>query len=336
MKQFKELRESISIILEATISASGANAGEHHTKYVKPYLPGGEKHSEGTHTLETNAGHIESGSQVTVHGHSIIGGKHHVTISKTNDSGNKVTVLASKLQKPGTKVENKGHAYETNFFNHLKSHSIVPKTATPAGSTGGTDFPIENKKQKTTHKGRASSEGNIFHGEAKMDTSAAFGQLTIHHNEKKGWHISDKARELRPNYASHIEKSGVLEHLNKHHNPSKGNVETTESGRAKSVFLPHPNLEPANAYLNDHHVHVLQVGGGYGTYHVGKKDVTGHGFPALSGKGKWTVREKQKGNKSARTVMFQPAGKKGLTPSHINLEKDEHAQAFKKTLGHTE
>jgi hypothetical protein len=333
MKQFKVLRESLNQIAEAVISASGGNADSHHEKYVKPYLPGNEKHAEGTHTLAATAGHIEKGSQVTIHNHRTIDNKSHVTISKPNDSKNKVTVPVSRLEKPGTKVENEGHKFETNLFNHLQSHNIVPKEAKPAGSTGGTDFPIQNKAKNTTHKGRASSEQNVFHGEAKMDTTAAFGQLTVHHTPEKGWHVPDKARALRPKYAKEVEKSGVLEHLNTHSDPTKHKIETTASGRAKSIVFKHPDLKPANAYLEDHHVHVLHVGGGYGTYHIGKKDVTGHGFPALKGEGKWTAREKQKGNKTARTIMFQPNGTKGLEKSHINLENDDHAKAFKKTLG---
>ncbi len=37
-------------------------------------------------------------------------------------------------------------------------------------------------------------------------------------------------------------------------------------------------------------------------------DETGHGLPKISGKGVWRIREKQKGNKSARTVAFHPDG----------------------------
>jgi hypothetical protein len=106
MKQFKELREFLIQIAEAVISASGGNAESHHEKYVRPYLPGNEKHAEGTHTLAANAGHIEKGSQVTIHGHRMIDGKSHVTISKPNDARNKTTVPVSRLEKPGTKVEN--------------------------------------------------------------------------------------------------------------------------------------------------------------------------------------------------------------------------------------
>jgi hypothetical protein len=158
------------------------------------------------------------------------------------------------------------------------------------------------------------------------------GQLTIHHTKEKGWHIKDTQRAKRPEYAKHIEKSGILKHMNKNH-PDPEKEQSTSSGRAKTIEIKHPNLHPAEGYLKDHHVHVLQVGG-HGTYKVGEKDETGHGLPSISGKGKWRIREKQKGNKSARTVAFHPDGVKGLNKSHIDLDKDEDLHKFKKTLGH--
>lgn len=326
----------VKALTESRISGSGVDAARHASKYITPYLPGGEKHAEGTHKLGVSTNGMEAGTALTIHGHHVDNsGTHHVTVSKQGSS-DKVTLPASKLTKPtgATKVENKGHQYEKQFFEHAKKHGLVPEGHKPAGSTAGTDFPILNKKKNTTHSGTVSSEDRVMHGEAKAGLTAAFGQLTIKHTPEKGWHIPDEARAKRPEYANEIEKAGIIEHMNKHHDPDKHEIKTTASGRAKSIQMDHPNLNPAKAYLKDHHVHVLQVGGGYGTYRVGEKDHTGHGLPELSGKGKWTVREKQFGNKRARTVMFQPAGKSGLNKSHVNLEKDEDMQKFKKTLGH--
>jgi len=236
----------------------------------------------------------------------------------------------SKMHKPGEAPTNKGHDYESKFVDRLKHHGIMPHHLSGAGSTGGTDFAVENRQKKTVHNGTVS--GSLLNGETKDGVTAAMGQLTIHHTKEKGWHIGDAAREKRPLYAKQIEKSGVLAHMNKHFkNPNKAT--TTESGRAKTIEIKHPDLDPAHAYLQDHHVHVLQVGG-YGTYSVGKKDETGHGLPNISGKGSWRIREKQKGNKSARTVAFHPDGKSGLNKSTYDLDKDEDLFKFKKTLGH--
>lgn len=324
----------------APMSASGAQAERHVKQYVTPFLPGGERHAEGTHILAKDHGSLKAGTSVTLHKHftqPAAGDKttHHVEVSAAG-STEKHSVPISKLLKPGEAPKNEGHKFETEFIEHVKKHGIMPKEAKGAGSTAGTDFVVENKKKKTMHPGTVSAEENVFHGETKQDTSAAFGQLTIHHSPEKGWHIGDKARANRPKYAEEIEKSGILDHMNKHYDPDKHEIPTTKSGRAKSITVDHPNLDPAEAYLRDHHVHILHVGGGYGTYHVGEKDETGHGFPSISGHGKWTVREKQAGNKRARTVMFQPNGVKGLNKSHVNLEDDKHISDFKKTLGHTE
>ena len=151
---------------------------------------------------------------------------------------------------------------------------------------------FENRKKKMTHPGAVT--GSLLNGETNDGVTASMGQLTIHHTKEKGWHIKDAQKAKRPEYAKHIEKSGILKHMNKHE-PDPEKSETTASGRTKTIEIKHPNLHPAEGYLKDHHVHVLQVGG-YGTYSVGNKDETGHGLPNISGKGAWRIREKQKGN----------------------------------------
>lgn len=310
------------------IKGSGSEAQRHFDKYIKPHLGS----STPTHTLGKAHGDLEAGAQLRLHSTEDINGKTHAIVS-VNGSKQKHTIPVSKLYKPGEAQTNKGFDYENSFIDRMKQHKIMPQEAAGAGFTGGTDFVIHNPKKNTQHKGRAKSSESIFHGETKRDTTAAMGQLTIKHTPERGWHIPDEAREKRPQYAKAIEDAGIIDHMNKHYDPKTSKIETTASGRAKSIFLKHPNLDPAEAYLHDHHVHVLQVGSGYGTYRVGRKDATGHGFPRVTGKGKWTIREKQAGNKSARTVMFQPDGVNGLNKSHINLDDDEHIQKFKKTLG---
>ncbi len=314
------------------IRGAGADAARHHDKYIKPHLVRGTD-SPLTHTLGKDHGIIPSGTRLRLHKVEDIGGKAHVHVS--DQHGNKHVVPVAKLHKPTAKTENRGHEFENHFIEHLKKHGLMDQDAKGAGSTAGTDFHVINKKQNTRHEGKVSSHHNIgaYNGETKQDTTAAMGQLTIKHDPKKGgWHIPEEARAKRPEYAKEIEKAGILHHMNQHH-PDPHKTETTASGRAKSVSLPHHNMEPANAYLKDHHVDLLHVGGGYGTYAVGK-DKTGHGLPNVSGKGKWTVREKQAGNKTSRTVMFQPHGRSGLNKSHVNLENEDHMAAFKKTLGH--
>jgi hypothetical protein len=306
------------------MTASGVAGEDHLKKYVTPHL--GSK--EFTHTLATEHEDLPAGSSVKLKSVERINGKIHVHAE--DQTGNHQLIPISKLHKPGEAPPNKGHDYESKFVERLKHHGIMPHHLSGAGSTGGTDFAIENKKKKTMHPGTVS--GSLLNGETKDGVTAAMGQLTIHHTKEKGWHIGDAAKTKRPKYAKSIEKSGILDHMNAwHRNPEKS--QTTASGRAKTIELDHPNLDPAEAYLQDHHVHVLQVGG-YGTYRVGKKDETEHGLPNVSGQGVWRIREKQKGNKFARTVAFHPAGKKGLNKSTYDLDKDEDLFNFKKTLGH--
>lgn len=306
------------------LTASGAAGEEHVRKYITPHI-GSE---EFTHTLAAEHEDLPAGSRIKIKKVMHVGGKIHVDARDQND--NQQIIPISKLYKPGEAPKNKGHDYESKFVDRMKKHNIMPAHLSGAGSTSGTDFAVENKKKGVFHP--ASVNGDLLNGETKDGVTAAMGQLTIHHTPGKGWHVGDKAREKRPLYAKQIEKSGILKHLNETI-PDPNKAETTASGRAKTMEIKHSNMDPANAYLQDHHVHVVQVGG-YGTYSVGKKDETGHGLPKITGKGVWRIREKQKGNKSARTIAFHPDGKKGLNKSHIDLDRDEDLFAFKKTLGH--
>jgi hypothetical protein len=307
-----------------TLTASGKTGEDHQKRYIDPHIGSNKP----THVLAKEHDDIPAGSSVKLHKVEHINGKIHVHAE--DETGNHHVIPISKLHKPGEAPKNKGHEYESKFVERMKQHKVMPEHLSGAGSSSGTDFAIENKKKGKFHAGTVS--GHLLNGETKNGTTAAMGQLTIHHSKDKGWHIKDSQKAKRPEYAKHIEKSGILKHMNKHHpNPEK--EQTTSSGRAKTIEIKHPNLHPAEGYLKDHHVHVLQVGG-HGTYKVGEKDETGHGLPSISGKGKWRIREKQKGNKLARTVAFHPDGVKGLNKSHIDLDKDDDLHKFKKTLGH--
>ena len=315
------------IITEARgiLTASGDTGKDHQKRYIDPHI--GSKTP--THILAKEHDDVPAGAHLKLHKVEHINGKIHVHATAT-ETGSQHVIPISKLHKPGEEPKNKGHDYETKFVDRLKQHGIMPKHMSGAGSTSGTDFAVENKKKGKFHAG--SVTGQLLNGETKNGTTAAMGQLTIHHTTEKGWHIKPELREKRPEYAKHIEKSGILKHMNTHH-PEPEKEPTTASGRSKTIVIKHPNLHPAEGYLKDHHVHILQVGG-HGTYKVGDKDETGHGLPSISGKGQWHIREKQKGQKSARTVAFHPDGVKGLNKSHIDLDNDEHLNKFKKTLGH--
>lgn len=325
---FKYFRENLQEA-RGFIKSFGSEAERHKQKYLDPYV-GSE---EPTHEVGTSHSSLPVGSKVKIHSvYTDKDKKNYAVVSGENKE--KIDIPVSKLLKPGEEKVNLGTKYESDFVERMRKHGLVPKNFTAAGSTAGADVVVINKKKNTTHPGKVMGENSVFQGEVKQDVTAAMGQLTIKHNKDKGWHIPDDARAKRPKYAAEIEKAGILDHMNKAL-PDPSKTETTASGRAKNIVLKHPDLGPADAYLQDHHAHFVQVGSGFGTYKVGEKDHTEHGLPSLKGNGKWTIREKQVGNKSSRTVMFQPDGKKGLEKSHINLDVDEHLDSFKRTLGHS-
>jgi hypothetical protein len=191
---------------------------------------------------------------------------------------------------------------------------------------------IINKRQKRTHLARdVTSQANELNGEVKKDTGAAFGQITIKHDPSKGgWHIPDDAREKRPKFAAAIEQAGIIDRMNKHV-PDPDKAPTTLSGRAQTITISHPDLKPADAYLQDHNVHFLHVAS-HGTFSVGGRDVTGHGLPPLTGQGAFDVRDKHRNG--TRTIQFRPMDSGGLIKSHVNLNNDDHLDAFAKTLGY--
>lgn len=322
-------------INESSIAGSGKDMERHKSKYIDPHInaPGF------THALNREWGRLRPGSLVRLLSteFKVVRGVNTLHVNAVDESGNHYLIPVGYLGKPGTKKENKGHDFENKTIDRLKSIGIMPAEIQGAGSTGGTDFVMIDKKKNKKYKGRA-TEAEKLNGETKLGLTAAFGQITIHFNETTGkWFVGDKAKngtdkiQGHPKFAAAVEASGILEYLNEHHNPNKG-VRETKSGRAETITMKHPNLNPAKAYLKDHKVDVLHVGSGYGTYGVG--EATEHlGLPIIEGTGKWTIREKAAGQKLARTIMFQPDGVKGLKKSSVNIDNDADLLDLAKKLG---
>jgi hypothetical protein len=316
-RQFLQLDEQT--MSRGLIKGSGMDAARHEKAYITPHL--GSK--EFTHTLGKEHDGVPAGSKLRLHKAEYLDGKLHVHATDENTK-EKHVIPVSKIQKPGEVKQNKGFDYEQKFVDRLKKHGLMEGEA--AGFTSGNDFNLVNKKNKTKHKGEVHHE-SALQGETKADKTAAFGQLTIAHDKKKGgWHIPDENRTSRPGYAKHIEAKGIIDFMNKHHKPT-GLV--AGGAKAKNVTFAHENLEPANAYLKDHHVDLVQLGK-HGTYKVGKTDKTGHGLPGLSGQGEFLVRQKTS-DPLKRTVQFKV---KKAEKSHVDLDNDEHLSAMAKTLGH--
>jgi hypothetical protein len=312
------------------LQASGREAARHTAKYITPYIGNGQ---EGTHTIASKAPGLNVGDNVTIHSHHVDDqGVHHIVVSKPGSS-ERITIPTSKIRKVGTNSANKGHRAEDAFHERMKKWGLTSPGSTPAGSTAGSDVTIINKAQNNTpHLVRdVTSQANELNGEVKKDTSAAFGQITIRHDPLKGgWHIPDDARKKRPKFAAAIENAGIIDQMNKRV-PDPDKAAITNSGRAQTITIDHPDLKPAEAYLEDHNVDFVHVDS-HGTYRVGDRDVTGHGLPPLTGQGAFDVRDKHR-NKT-RTIQFRPRDSRGLIRSQVNLNNDDHLDAFAKTLGY--
>lgn len=312
------------------IKGGGLDAERHYNTYVRPHIGS----NEFTHILGKAHSRLTPGSKVKfLPIQPERDNRGIVNVHCQDEQGNNYLIPVSKFFKPGPEKVNKGTKYESDFIDVLKKDNMMPQDIQGAGNTDGTDFVLINRKTKSTNKGRViGSEDKLLNGETKNGVTAAMGQLTLVWDENSKWHFTAEAMNRRPLYAKAIIDSGIVKYLNKVC-PDPFAAETTASGRAKSIYLPSENLDPAIAYLKDHHVDVLQIGDGFGTYKVNDQDVTGCGLPKLSGKGKWTIREKQSGNKTSRTVVFQPAGKGALVKSHFNLDNENDRKTMKKALG---
>jgi hypothetical protein len=328
MLSFKEY------ISEVAILAKGQSAERHAKQYVTPYLPGGSKHGAGTHEVASSVGHLNPGDKVTLHGHSVENGVHHVTVSGGN-SNNKIKIPVNKLHKPTTR-KNRGLAQEGAIAAKLSKSGLMEGGG--AGFTGGNDFHLIDKRKKTPKKIRGTEGHTVSQvtGEHKSDiATTAFGQLTVSRHPKTGkWHISDEARARRPEYASHIEKAkvtgpdgkkrSIIDHLNHTEPMGTSNKSGFNSDRT--------DLSPAHGYMRDHHVHVLHVDS-HGTFRAGASEKEDHhklGLPSMEGEGSFRVRQKTD-NPNMRTVQFSI---KKLNKSGIHLGKDEDIDKMKKILGH--
>lgn len=337
LKQF--VTEDYGFITEATISATGLSAARHTKQYITGYLPGEDKHSkQGTHTVAADVKGLAKGDKVTLHSHHVATddkGKetHHVTVSKPGSRA-KITIPTSKLQKPTTR-RNRGFEQEGALAARLNEHGLMEGGG--AGFTGGNDFHLLDKRSIKPKKIRGteghSTEG--IQGEHKSNIkNTAFGQITLsRHPETGRWHIDDKARAKRPEYAEHVEKATITVDGKKKSLLDHLNATEPEGTSNKSGFeSDHTTTAPAHAYMRDHHVDVLHIDT-HGTYRAGMSaegDRHKLGLPALAGMGRFRVRQKTD-DPNKRTAHFSITD---LEKSNIHLGNDEHIGLIKKKLGH--
>lgn len=333
------MQRFLSFITEVTIQASGLSAERHTKQYITPYLPGEAKHAEGSHVVATDHGELKAGQHVTIIGHEVrtsVTGKqiHHATVQAVG-SKTKHVIPTNKLHKPITSARaNKGLQQESKLTAHLNKHGLMKGGG--AGFTGDNDFHLIDKRGGKEKKigGTEGAKGAI-QGEHKSDIkSTAFGQITLSRHPKTGmWHIDEKARAKRPEYAKHVEsatitvggkKKSLLQHLNK--------TEPHGTSNKAGFYSDSTTTAPAHAYMRDHHVDVAHIDT-HGTYRAGmseNKDIHKLGLPVLNGEGRFRVRQKTD-NPNKRTVQF---GITKLEKSSTHIGTDEGAEKIKKVLGH--
>lgn len=320
--RFSEFLENL---FETAIVGTGYKAPRHTKTYITPFI--GQKL---THNLARSVGGHSEGTAVTIHSTREEGGKHFATISASD--GKKFEVPHSYLHKPESVVVRKGtagFAKENELADKLKSRGLMDKNTATAGSTGGVDFHIINKKKGIKYGGKVSDQ---IGGESKISLKAKMGAIAVIHTKEKGWHVSPKSKIQKPNLAHALESSRVngkplLDHLNEHWgSPENGK-------RLPNVITDTTDLHPMHAYLRDHHADVLHIHT-HGTFRGGlseKKDRTGGGFPVPKGTGRFTVgRERAGGTVNAAFRVHS----KEFSKSNVDLMNDEHLNKIAKKLGH--
>lgn len=330
------------LLSEAKLSASGSRAQYHADKYIRPFLQGQPEHKPLSHEIEGDVGGFKAGDKVTMHSHHIDDkGIHHVVVSKPGTK--KTAIPISKIKKVSGR-KNIGFEQESKLVNHLNGHGLMQGSG--AGSTAGNDFHLIDKRGKSKKKisgseGVTTSESSVT-GEHKSNLTAAFGQITLTRHPQTGlWHINDKARANRPEYAKAVENAtitvnGKRKKLIDHMNDVQGRNYRKPAGRAtaEDISSDDHDLSPAHAYMRDHHVDLVHLDS-HGTYRAGlsqNKDRHNIGLPSLSGTGRFRVRQKDRNNDKARTVQFMI---RKLPKSDVHIGTDEGAQQMKKVLGHT-
>jgi hypothetical protein len=330
---------SVFLFEQVAMKASGISAARHTSQYITPYLPGGVKHSADTHEIASDHGSLRAGQKVTIVGHEIKqdtkGKDIHHAIVRASGSKQKQSIPTNKLFKPATSArKNKGFAQEGQLAQHLNKHGLMKGGG--AGFTGDNDFHLIDKRGAKDKKiGGTEGDKGAIQGEHKSDIkTTAFGQITLSRHPKTGdWHIDEKARAKRPEFAEHVERAtvtvgGVKKRLLGHLTQKEPPGTTNKSGFNSDST----DARPAHAYMRDHGVDVAHIDT-HGTYRAGvseHKDTHKLGLPVLSGEGRFRVRQKTD-NPNKRTVQFSLTK---LDKSHTNIGTDEGAEKFKKVLGH--
>lgn len=206
-----------------------------------------------------------------------------------------------------------GFNYENQVADKLKKHGIMDKSTKTAGSSG--DAP-------DAHMNIGGKKHNL---EVKADKGAMFGQLELHHNDEKGWHVSPRAAAKYPATANHPAVKAFVKHVNKTWGKPSGDYDTDL--KMGNVYHEHSDTSPIAAhYHKDRKTPYVQIGKGHGLYHLGS-DEANIGTPELEGhtqlraRMKYRGTDKKTGKKKYGSLMVMSL--KGSVPkSHLNIDSD--------------
>lgn len=340
------IRETARLINEAEterlkpLTASGPVAERHTRQYIAPFHGGeqGFTHKIVSDDRETG---LKAGTEVSIVSSHVENGKHYTTV-KAKDREGTFKVINSKLNKPRHLIKDvaqPGLSKEVELARKLQEAGIMAKGASTAGQTHGNDFhliKVDNEGKRSRLRGRQSRKiptpKEIF-GESKIGFGAKFGEVSLAHSDEKGWHIPDHVRAKRPLFAALVERQTVngkpvFQHLNEvWGKPERGGK------NPRQVMADETDLNPAHAYLEDHHVHVLHVHS-HGTYRAGlsrAQDQTGIGLPEFEGRGRMVFRSPGVGR--TRRAYFT-VKRKSVAKSGFDLMNPEHLQIAREKLGH--
>jgi len=206
-----------------------------------------------------------------------------------------------------------GFGYEDQVASKLKKHGIMDKATKTAGSSG--DAP-------DAHMNIGGKRHSL---EVKKDKNAMFGQLEIHHNDDKGWHVSPRAAAKYPNTANHPAVHALLKKVNQTWGKPSGDYDK-DLGMG-NVYHTHKDASPIAAhYHDDRKTPYVQIGGGHGLYHF-SKDEGKIGTKKLEGQAQVRARMKYRGTdkktgKKKYGSLIVMSLKGDVDKSHVNLDSD--------------
>lgn len=318
------------------LSSTGYKGKDHAEKYVFPFLLGGPEYKEDgyTHTLfsavKTETSKIEKGTRVRALNSFIANDVYH-TLVRIENSDNEVVVRNSKLTKPPHLIRDSAYAgfeKEQKVADVLKKLNLMEADTPTARAGHGNDFHVIKIENGIQIK---------LQGETKSHSRAKFGEMTISHTPEKLWHINDRIKGRRPEFASYVERQTVngipiFEYLNE----VIGTPPKIWIDSPSQIVADETDLKPAQAYLREHGVHILHIET-HGTYAVGLseyKDATSINLPPFVGRGNMIFRVPGKGEDRQFRAYFQFI-EKSVEPSWFNLMNPDHLLLARTKLGHT-